>query len=125
MKKRVGRKSAAQTPAPKSDRKRGSKINPKGSASSKSRASSIKFSNTTNAQIKSILDKHNEKYPRKKVALATARAVVRRGMGAFSVSHRPNVGRTQWGLARLKTFLTKKRGGTVKKSYIQDDDLLR
>ena len=123
-KKRVGKKSAAQTPAPKKDRVRGSVINKRGSASSKSKASSIKFSDRTLAQIKSILSEHNSKNPKYKVATNTAKAVVRRGMGAYSSSHRPNVGRVQWGLARLKTFLKKKVGGSVKKAYTQDDDLL-
>lgn len=120
--KRPGRKSAAQTPAKKSDRFFGSRINPKGSASSKS--NSITFSDTLTSKIKSAIKKHNEKFPSKKVSLPIAKAVVRRGMGAFSVTHRHGMTRTQWGLARLNTFLKKKSGGKVKVSYVQDDDLM-
>ena len=44
--KRKGRKSLAQQKAPKKDRIKGSKVNPKRSAKSKSSAKSIKFSAT-------------------------------------------------------------------------------
>lgn len=137
--KRPGRKSAAQTKAPKKDRISGSKVNKKGSAKSKSSARSIKFSESTNKAIKDLVKKYNSKN-RKKITLPTAKAVVRRGMGAFSSSYRPTItggrknSRTAWGLARLKAFMRKKSGSTtangvvrssaIKKSYTQDNDLL-
>jgi hypothetical protein len=73
---------------------------------------------------------HNLKYPSKKITVATANAVVRRGMGAYSVSHRPTISggapnsRTAWGIARLNKFMEKKVGKPVKAAYVQDDDLL-
>ncbi len=130
MKKRAGRKSASQTPAPKADRISGSKKNKKGSAASKSSAKSISFSAATLTTIRNKIAEHNKKYPTKKVTSATARAVVRRGMGAYSSSYRPTISggrpnsRTAWGIARLNKFLMKKAGKSVKKAYIQDDDLL-
>ena len=128
--KRSGRKSAAQTPAPKSERIKGSKVNKKGSAASKSSAQTISFSASLLETIRKKVDAFNAKHPRNKVSLATAKAVVRRGMGAYSASHRPTISggapnsRTAWGIARLNKFLLKKAGVSVKKAYIQDDDLL-
>ena len=122
--KRPGRKSAAQTPAQKSDRVFGSRTNPKGSAGSGRSSKSIQFGEALTSKIKNAIKKHNSEFPSDKVSLPVAKAVVRRGMGAFSVTHRPGMTRTQWGLARLNTFLKKKSGGKVKVSYIQDDDLM-
>ena len=51
--KRSGRKSKAQTPAPRKDRIKGSKTNVKGSAKSRTSARSIKFSDSTLNSIKS------------------------------------------------------------------------
>jgi hypothetical protein len=113
--KRAGRKSAAQTIAPATDRFRGSLVNPKGSAASA--RGNIVFSPATIKSIKTIIENS-------KVSLPTAKAVVRRGFGAYSVSHRPNVSRSAWGLARLKQFIRKSKGLPVKQSYTQDDDLL-
>jgi hypothetical protein len=127
--KRPGPKSAAQTPAPKSERIKGSRVNPKGSAKAKAKAP-IQFGEATNMVIKMKVADHNKQYPSKKVTTETAKKVVRRGMGAHSSTHRPTIGggkpnsRTAWGLARLNRFLEKKAGKPVKKAYIQDDDLL-
>jgi hypothetical protein len=137
--KRRGRKSAAQTPAPKKDRRKGSKVNPKGSAKSKSSGSKISFSDSTLTKIKNLVKKYNSKNT-KKITVPTAKSVVRRGMGAYSSSYRPTISggrpnsRTAWGLARLKAFMRKKSGSTtangavssstIKKSYTQDNDLL-
>jgi len=125
-----GGRTIAQTPAPKQDRVYGSKTNPKGSAKDKTEAKAIKFSPILLKSIKNKIDAHNSKYPTKKVNLATAKAVVRRGMGAYSKSHRPTISggapnsRQAWGIARLNKFLLKKAGYRVKRAYIQDDDLL-
>ena len=125
-----GGRTIAQTPAPASDRVSGSKTNPKGSASDTQLAKSIKFNDSLLKAIENKVKAHNEEYPSKKVTIPTAKAVVRRGMGAYSKSHRPFItggapnSRQAWGLARLNKFLLKKRGVKVKSAYIQDDDLL-
>lgn len=120
----------SKTPAPPKDRISGSKKNPKGTASDSKKAQSIEFSESTIQSIKTILEQHNKSYPTKKITLATAKAVVRRGMGAYSSTHRPTItagkpnSRVAWGLARLKAF-TKVKAGTYKnKNYVQDNDLL-
>lgn len=136
---RVGRKSKSQTPSPLKDRIKGSKTNFKGSAESRTSAKSILFSETTLSKIKSKVQAYNLKNS-KKITLPVAKAVVRRGMGAFSTSYRPTIrggkpnNRTAWGLARLDAFMRKKSGSEnangvvlkkrIKKSYVQDNDLL-
>lgn len=122
--------SLSKTPAPKKDKIYGSKMNTKGSSSSKTSAKSIVFSESLLMAIRKKIIAHNAEYPSKKVDISTAKAVVRRGMGAYSKSHRPTISggkpnsRQAWGLARLNAFLLKKVGKYPKKSYIQDDDLL-
>lgn len=138
--KRQGRKSLAQTPAPKRERVYGSKVNKPKSASTPSLAKNIEFNDALIDAISNKVSKYNEKNSTKKITLATAKAVVRRGMGAYSKSHRPTISggapnsRQAWGLARLNAFMRKKSGSstangvvssdTTKKSYIQDNDLL-
>jgi hypothetical protein len=121
----------AQTPSPKKERIFGSKKNKPKSSESKYKASSIVLNPKTIASIKSIIEKHNDKFSDKKIPLATAKAVVRRGMGAYSVSHRPTIkggkpnSRVAWGLARLNAFVYKIQKGTSKSGrYNQDDDLI-
>jgi hypothetical protein len=127
---RRGGRTIAQTPAPKSDRVYGSKTNPKGSASDSELAKSIKFNDNLEKAIDNKVIKYNDEHPMDKVRIQTAKAVVRRGMGAYSKSHRPTISggapnsRQAWGLARLNKFLLKKSGVKVKSAYIQDDDLL-
>ena len=106
----------SKTPAPKKERIYGSKVNKPKSAASKSQAKSIEFSEKTLESIKSMVSEHNSKHPKRKVDVATAKAVVRRGMGAYSSSHRPTISggrpnsRVAWGLARLRAFFLKKIG---------------
>ena len=127
--KRRGRKSAAQTPAPAKERVYGSKKNPSGSAASKSSASKIQLSDSIVETLKNKAKKYNESH-KKDVSTSTLKAVMRRGMGAYSKSHRPTItggapnSRQAWGFARVNKFLKKKSGEPVKKAYIQDDDLL-
>lgn len=127
--KRRGRKSAAQTPAPRSERIVGSSKNPKGSASSKSSASKIQISKEVEEVLKKKAKDYNESH-QSKVTLATLKAVFRRGAGAYSSSHRPTIGggkpnsRTAWAYARVNKFLLKKGGTKVKAAYVQDDDLM-
>lgn len=127
--KRSGRKSAAQTPAPAKERVYGSEKNPSGSAATKSSASKIKLSKSILGTLKEKAADYNAKH-KKDVSTSTLKAVMRRGMGAYSKSHRPTITggapntRQAWGFARVNKFLKKKSGEPVKKAYIQDDDLL-
>ena len=116
-------------PAPKKDQIEGSKTNKPGSASGKS--GSIKFSEGTEKSIATIVENHNEEINSKGMATwrrlrtNTAKAVVRRGFGAFSVSHRPGVSRNAWGLARLKAFAYLLKNDRPKNpKYVGDNDLL-
>lgn len=126
--------SLSKTPAPRKDRIKGSKMNRKGSAASKRSAKRITFSPSLTESIKKKVRNYNSKNPRNRITVATAKAVVRRGLGAFSTSHRPGMSRTQWGLARLNAFMRKKSGSTtangavssrrIKRGYTQDNDLM-
>lgn len=137
--KRQGRKSLSQTPSPKKERIYGSKLNQPKSASSEKSAESIVLSDNIISTITEKIEKYNSKNS-PKISLATAKAIVRRGMGAYSKTHRPTISggkpnsRVAWGYARLNAFMRKKSGSNtangvvpsnnIKKSYIQDDDLL-
>jgi predicted ABC-type ATPase len=121
---RSGRKSEAQTKAPIKDRIKGSAVNKKGSASSTARASSILLSDEITSALSKKAKDFNEKYKGKKVSVSTLKAVFRRGAGAFSTSHRPNMTRNGWAYARVNKFLEKKAGKPVKAVYVQDDDLM-
>ena len=121
---RSGRKSEAQTPSPKKDRIKGSKVNPKGSASSAKSAKSIELSDSIITTLENKRDEYNKKHPNGKVTLGALKAVFRRGAGAFSSSHRPGMSRSGWAFARVNKFLLKKGGTKVKAAYVQDDDLM-
>jgi GNAT superfamily N-acetyltransferase len=121
---RSGRKSEAQTPSPKKDRIKGSKVNSKGSASSAKSAKSIELSDSIINTLENKRDEYNKKHPNGKVTLGALKAVFRRGAGAFSSSHRPNMTRSGWAFARVNKFLLKKGGTKVKAAYVQDDDLM-
>ena len=124
-------KSLSKTPAPPKDRIYGSKVNPKGSASSEKSASSIKFDAKTIASLTTKLKEFKETHNTKKVSLSDLKAVYRRGLGAYSSSHRPTISggkpnsRNAWAMARVNAFLRKAGGGESKKAYVQDDDLLK
>ena len=125
MVKKIKKRTKAQTPAPSKDRIKGSKTNPKGSAGGS--RGDIKVSESTEKSLSNMRDKHNDKYTAKskKVDLGILKAVYRRGAGAFSSSHRPNVtSREAWALARVKAFLKLVGTGERKKAYITDLDLL-
>ena len=118
------------TPAPPEDQIEGSKKNPKGSAGGDS-TDDIKFSKKTEKSIQNRVDEHNDEVKEKNMAtwrrmrMPTAKKVVRRGFGAFSTSHRPNMNRVQWGLARLKAFSYLLLNDKPRDSnYITDNDLL-
>jgi rubrerythrin len=125
-----GGKTISQTPAPKKDRIFGSDKNSKGTSKDADSAKQIVLSGETIEKIENILREYNRENS-DKVDINTAKAVVRRGMGAYSVSHRPTISdgkansRIAWGLARLKAFLYKAEKGTSKSGkYSQDNDLL-
>lgn len=138
-KKRQGPKSSAQTPAKPEEKKKGSKMNPPGSAGTtpdaKERAkevlkredekqlisqAEITFSEKVTNALKEKVKNHNAKYS-KKVTLGQLKKVYRRGLGAFSSSHRPGKGRAQWAMARVNTFLRMQSGGKVKDAYRRAD----
>ena len=117
-------RTKAQTPAPPSDRVKGSKTNPKGSASGK--RGGIEISESVARALQGMVDKHNDRYKAKskKVDLGSLKAVFRRGAGAFSVSHRPGMTRNQWAYGRVKAFLKLVGTGQRKEAYTGDLDLL-
>jgi 8-oxo-dGTP pyrophosphatase MutT (NUDIX family) len=126
-----GGRTISQTPAPKKDQIKGSDKNKEGSAKDISSAKKIKFSDDVLEKIQNSVDKHNEKHPNKKINLDSAKAVVRRGMGAYSSTHRPTISggnensRVAWGLARLNAFTYKIVNGKSKSGkYSQDNDLI-
>ena len=102
-------KSLSQTPAPKKDRIVGSKVNPKGSASSEKSASQIKLDGKTLIALSNKLKEFREKHSNKNITLNDLKAVYRRGLGAYSTSHRPNITRNGWAMARVNAFLKKSR----------------
>jgi 8-oxo-dGTP pyrophosphatase MutT (NUDIX family) len=127
-----GGRTIAQTPAPKKDQIKGSDKNKEGSSKDIKSADKIEFNEKTLTTIKNKVAEHNEKHPNKKVNLPSAKAVVRRGMGAYSSSHRPTISggkpnsRVAWGLARLNAFIYKIVNGKSKSGkYNQDDDLIK
>ena len=142
-KKRQGPKSSAQTPAKPDERKKGSSINEPGSAGTtpeaKERAkealkrkddkqlvskAEITFSEKVINALKAKVKEHNAKHS-KKVTLGQLKKVYRRGLGAFSASHRPGVSRAAWGMARVAQFLKMAAGGKVKDAYRRaDQDVL-
>lgn len=117
--------TAGSKPAAPSERIKGSKKNPKGSASG---GKKITFSKKVETALKNKVEKHNEKHgdtASKKTSLRTLKAVYRRGAGAFSTSHRPDQNRNSWAMARVNAFLHLLRTGSPKnKKYTTDNDLL-
>ena len=126
-----GGRTIAQTPAPKKDRIYGSKVNKVGSASSEKSAKSIVLSKKIIDSLKDKLLVFKKKHPSKtNITIDDLKAVYRRGLGAYSSSHRPTISggvpnsRNAWAMARVNKFLLKAGGTKVKKAYVQDDDLM-
>jgi hypothetical protein len=117
--KRRGPKSAAQTPAKPSERRKGSSKNKPGSAGTKS-DKAIEFSKKVIEALKNKVKEHNSKN-NKKVTLGQLKKVYRRGAGAFSSSHRPGKTRGQWAMARVNMFLRMVSGKPVKDAYRKAD----
>jgi hypothetical protein len=125
MAKRPGPKSKAQTPAKPSERRSGSKKNPKGSASGQ--RGGIKISAEVEKALKNKIENYKKDKPNAKhtPTLGQLKAVYRRGAGAFSTSHRPGKNRNQWAMSRVNQFIKMIGGGKVKESYRKaDGDLL-
>ena len=126
-----GGRTISQTPAPKKDQIKGSDKNKEGSSKDTESAKQINFNEKTLNSIQNKVTEHNKQYPNKKITLASAKAVVRRGMGAYSNTYRPTISggkpnsRVAWGLARLNAFTYKIINGKSKSGkYSQDDDLI-
>jgi hypothetical protein len=112
-----------KTPAPKEDQKKGSDKNPEKSAEKAN--PEIEFSKETEDQLSAMVKDHNEKDKGSKASLAMLKTVYRRGAGAFSTSHAPNMSRHGWAIARVKAFLYLLRNGRPSNpNYKQDNDLL-
>ena len=113
-------RTKAQTPAPKSDRIKGSRRNPRGSASTT--RGGIKIDAATEKALRNKVEAL--KGNKRRVDIGTLKAVYRRGAGAFSTSHRPGMTRNQWSMGRVNAFLKLLKTGQRKKAYTTDLDLL-
>ncbi len=120
---RPGKNDPRKTPAKPSERRKGSKRNKPGSAKKPNK--NIKTSEGTRARIRELMRKHNAKGKGSKATMGRLMSVFRRGTGAFSRSHAPNMSRSGWGIARVKAFLYLLRNGRPSNpNYKQDNDLL-
>lgn len=120
---RPGKNDPRKTPAKPSEKRKGSKKNKPGSA--KKPNNSISFSKGTEARLSELMRKHNAKGKGSKASMGMLKTVYRRGAGAFSKSHAPNMSRGGWGVARVKAFLYLLRNGRPSNpNYKQDNDLL-
>ena len=122
----------SQTPAPPKERIKGSKENPKGTASTRSKAGDIEISAENEEALKNKIAEFKKDHPKKNApSLGALKKVFRRGAGAFSTSFRPTItggkpnSRNAWAMARVNKFLKMAGGGEVKDSYRKaDGDLL-
>ena len=118
-----GKNDPRKTPAKPSERRRGSKKNPPGSAKKPNK--SIQVSESTRTTIRNKMSEHNKKGKGSKASMGALLTVFRRGAGAFSTSHAPNMSRNGWGIARVNAFLYLLRNGRPSNpNYKQDNDLL-
>ena len=132
-KKDARSRKISATPAKRSERISGSSTNSQGSSSSISSASSIVLSQqqirtlATKAREHNARMKEDNRPPSTMTSTNALKAVMRRGMGAFSGSHRPDVSsRQQWGMGRVNAFLRILDKGKPKNpKYVTDNDLLR
>jgi len=120
---RPGPNDPRKTPAKPSERRKGSKRNPPGSA--KKPNPSIQVSEETRKRLQSLMSEHNKSGKGSRASMGALLTVYRRGAGAFSRSHAPNMSRGGWGIARVKAFLYLLRNGRPSNpNYKQDNDLL-
>jgi hypothetical protein len=120
---RPGPNDPRKTPAKPSERRRGSKRNPPGSA--KKPNTKIVVSPATRKTIANKMREHTAKKKGSRASMGALLTVFRRGAGAFSTSHAPNMSRNGWGIARVNAFLYLLRNGRPSNpNYKQDNDLL-
>lgn len=120
---RPGKNDPRKTPAKPSERRKGSKRNKPGSAKKPNQG--IKVSPETRKRLQEMVSEHNKKGKGSKASMGMVLSVYRRGAGAFSRSHAPNMSRGGWGIARVKAFLYLLRNGRPSNpNYKQDNDLL-
>lgn len=119
----------ADAPAPPQDQIKGSDENPAGSAADKT--GDISLSDATETALQNKADDHNKRMSDEgkpdwtRVRVGALRSVWRRGAGAFSTSHRPNMTRQQWAMARVNAFLyLAEKGKPENSQYVGDNDLL-
>jgi HK97 family phage prohead protease len=119
----------ADAPAPPKDQIKGSDENPAGSAADKT--GDISLSDATETALQTKADDHNKRMNDEgkpawtRVRVGALRSVWRRGAGAFSTSHRPNMTRQQWAMARVNAFLyLAEKGKPENSQYVGDNDLL-
>lgn len=119
----------ADAPAPPKDQIKGSDENPAGSAADKT--GDISLSDATETALQNKADDHNKRMNDEgkpawtRVRVGALRSVWRRGAGAFSTSHRPNMTRQQWAMARVNAFLyLAEKGKPENSQYVGDNDLL-
>jgi hypothetical protein len=125
----VERLDSERAAAPAKDQIFGSEKNPAGSA--KDQGGGITLNESTETALQNKADEHNAKMKENdkpdwtKVRVGALKSVYRRGAGAFSTSHRPNMTRGQWAMARVNAFLYLSENGKPKNAnYVQDNDLL-
>jgi hypothetical protein len=118
-----------RAPAPLKDQIKGSDENPSGSAADKT--GGIQVGEATEKALQNKLTEHNKKMNDDdrpvwtRTTMGALKAVYRRGAGAFSTSHRPNMTRAQWAMARVNAFLYLCRTGSPEnENYVTDNDLL-
>lgn len=115
----------AKTPAKPSERIKGSEKNKEGSASKGNSSIAV---GTAEDSLKEKVKSHNAKHGSekgKRVTLGMLKAVWRRGAGAFSSTHRPNMSRSGWAMARVNAFLKLVSSGSPSNpKYTTDNDLL-
>ena len=118
-----GKNDPRKTPAKPGERRKGSKKNPPGSA--KKPNTSIVVSPATRTTLRNKMQEHNKKGKGSKASMGALLTVFRRGAGAFSTSHAPNMSRNGWGVARVNAFIYLLRTGRPSNpNYKQDNDLL-
>jgi hypothetical protein len=118
-----GKNDPRKTPAKPDERRKGSKKNPPGSAKKPNK--SITVSPATRKTLQNKMQEHNKKGKGSKASMGALLTVFRRGAGAFSTSHAPNMSRNGWGVARVNAFIYLLRTGRPSNpNYKQDNDLL-
>lgn len=121
-------------PAEPAERIEGSDV-PDDAAASPKNAEQFRYDDDIEAALDDKVETFNDRFDgpdtrNDAVTDEMARAVFRRGMGAFSDSHNPNASRRSWGFGRVNEFLERAAnldddaGFEVDEDYTQDDDLL-